>query len=53
MERLTSVVPAASGAMLGRLLDTLATAPDAAPFAGPDQVALEEILRTEMAGAQQ
>jgi len=50
---LSGHLPAASGAMLGRLLDTLATAPDAAPFAGPDQVALEEILRTEMAGAQQ
>jgi len=50
---LSGHLPVASGAMLGRLLDTLATAPDAAPFVGPDQVALEEILRTEMAGAQQ
>jgi hypothetical protein len=36
--------------MLDRLLDTLALAPDTTPFAGPDQVALEQILNATMAG---
>jgi len=48
---LSGHLPAAPGAMLGRLLDTLAAAPDAAPFAGPDQVTLEQMLGAEMAGA--
>ena len=48
---LSGHLPAAPGAMLGRLLDTLAAAPDAAPFSGPDQVALEQMLNAEMAGA--
>jgi flavorubredoxin len=38
----------ASGAMLGRLLDTLDRAPDADPFVGPDQDALQQMM-TEMA----
>lgn len=48
---LSGHLPAAPGAMLGRLLDTLAAAPDAAPFSGPDQVALEQMLNAEMADA--
>jgi hypothetical protein len=47
---LSGHLPVAPGAMIGRLLDTLATAPDAAPFAGPDQVGLEQMLRADMAG---
>jgi hypothetical protein len=35
--------------MLDRLLDTLALAPDATPFAGPDQVELEQMLNATMA----
>ena len=46
---LSGHLPPAPGAMLDRLLDTLATAPDAAPFAGPDQVALEQMLDAAMA----
>lgn len=34
----------APGAMLDRLLDTLAAAPDAQPLLGPDQLALEQML---------
>lgn len=48
---LSGHLPAAPGAMLGRLLDTLAVAPDAASFAGPDQLALEQMLSAEMADA--
>jgi hypothetical protein len=47
---LSGHLPAAPGAMLDRLLDTLATAPDATPFAGPDQTALEAMLSPAMAG---
>jgi len=43
-------LPAARGAAL-RLLDTLETAPDADPFVGPDQLALEAML-AEMEPAQ-
>ncbi len=46
---LSGHLPPAAGTMLDRLLDTLATAPDATPFAGPDQVALEEMLNAAMA----
>jgi hypothetical protein len=37
--------------MTGKLLDNLATVPDAEPFIGPDQQALEAML-AEMTGAQ-
>ena len=47
---LSGHLPPAPGAMLDRLLDALAAAPDAAPFAGPDQVALEQMLDAAMAG---
>jgi glyoxylase-like metal-dependent hydrolase (beta-lactamase superfamily II) len=45
---LSGHLPPASGAMLGRLVDTLDAAPDATPFAGPDQPALQQMM-AEMA----
>lgn len=42
---LSSHLPAASGAMTERLLASLADAPSAQPFVGPDQAALEEMLK--------
>jgi flavorubredoxin len=41
---LSSHLPAAPGASLDRLLDALAQVPDAEPFVGPDQAALEQML---------
>jgi flavorubredoxin len=41
---LSSHLPAASGAMLPHLLSSLAAAPTAQPFVGPDQAALEQML---------
>ncbi len=41
---LSSHLPAASGVMTEQLLSSLVAAPDAAPFVGPDQVALEQIM---------
>jgi flavorubredoxin len=41
---LSSHLPAARGAMTGRLLDALAEVPDAPAFVGPDQAALEQML---------
>ena len=41
---LSSHLPAASGGSLERLLRSLETVPAAAPFVGPDQVALEQML---------
>jgi flavorubredoxin len=41
---LSSHLPAASGSMTEQLLSSLAAAPDAAPFVGPDQAALEQML---------
>lgn len=41
---LSSHLPAASGAMTERLLSSLAAAPGAAPFVGPDQAALEQLM---------
>ncbi len=41
---LSGHLPPAPGAMLGRLLDTLAAAPQAAPFVGADQLALEHMM---------
>ena len=42
---LSSHLPAAAGTMTGRLLQSLAEAPGAQPFVGPDQAALEEMLK--------
>jgi len=41
---LSSHLPAASGAMLDRLLGSLEAAPTSQPFVGPDQAALEQML---------
>ncbi|HEX4434149.1 MAG TPA: MBL fold metallo-hydrolase [Acidimicrobiales bacterium] len=41
---LSSHLPAAAGASLDRMLTNLASAPEAVPFVGPDQAALEEML---------
>lgn len=50
---LSSHLPAAAGNMTDRLLASLADAPSARPFVGPDQAALEEMLKamTEAAPA--
>jgi flavorubredoxin len=40
---LSSHLPAAPGSSLERLLDALAHVPDAVPFVGPDQAALEQM----------
>jgi flavorubredoxin len=41
---LSSHLPAAHGSSMDRLLDALAAVPDAPPFVGPDQAALEQML---------
>ena len=41
---LSSHLPAAQGSSMERLLDALAAVPDAPPFVGPDQAALEQML---------
>ncbi len=41
---LSSHLPAARGASMERLLGALAAVPDAPPFVGPDQAALEQML---------
>jgi flavorubredoxin len=48
---LSSHLPAAPGHMTERLLASLAAAPEAEPFTGPDQAALEQMMRqmTEVA----
>jgi flavorubredoxin len=46
---LSSHLPAAQGSSLERLLGALAEVPDASPFTGPDQAALEQML-TGMTG---
>jgi hypothetical protein len=48
---LSSHLPAAPGHMTERLLASLAAAPTAHPFVGPDQAALEQMLKqmTEVA----
>src|SRR5262249_18712031 len=48
---LSSHLPAAPGNMIERLLASLAAAPTAQPFVGPDQAALEQMLKqmTEVA----
>jgi flavorubredoxin len=47
---LSSHLPAASGDMTDRLLASLAAAPRAQPFVGPDQAALEQMLKGMTAG---
>ena len=42
---LSSHLPAAPGGMIDRLLESLAAAPTARPFVGPDQAALEQMLK--------
>jgi len=42
---LSSHLPAAPGRMIDRLLRSLASAPDARPFVGMDQAALEQMLK--------
>jgi flavorubredoxin len=49
---LSSHLPAASGDMTDRLLASLAAVPRAQPFVGPDQAALEQMLKEMAAGAQ-
>jgi flavorubredoxin len=47
---LSSHLPAAAGGMIDQLLASLAAVPDAGPFVGPDQVALEQMLAQMTAG---
>jgi len=42
---LSGHLPAAPGEMMGKLLGSLAAAPTAQPFVGPDQAALEQMLK--------
>ena len=49
---LSSHLPAAGGDQMDRLLASLAAAPGAQPFVGPDQVALEQMLKEMTAGPQ-
>lgn len=49
---LSSHLPAAPGRMIDRFLASLAAVPDAGPFVGPDQVALEQMLAQMAAGRQ-
>ena len=48
---LSSHLPAAPGHMTERLLASLSAAPDATPFVGPDQAALEQMMMQMTAGA--
>jgi flavorubredoxin len=47
---LSSHLPAAPGSMIDQFLASLAAVPDAGPFVGPDQVALEQMLAQMTAG---
>jgi flavorubredoxin len=49
---LSSHLPAAPGDMTERLLASLAAAPSAQPFVGPDQAALEQMLKEMTEGPQ-
>jgi flavorubredoxin len=49
---LSSHLPAASGDMTERLISSLAAAPSAQPFVGPDQAALEAMLKEMTEGPQ-
>ncbi len=49
---LSSHLPAAPGRMIDQFLASLAAVPDAGPFVGPDQTALEQMLAQMTAGSQ-
>lgn len=49
---LSSHLPAAAGDMTERLLSSLAAAPAAQPFVGPDQAGLEQMLKEMTSGPQ-
>ena len=49
---LSSHLPAARGDMTEQLLASLALAPSAQPFVGPDQAALEQMLKEMTEGPQ-
>ena len=49
---LSSHLPAAPGGMIDRFVASVAAVPDAAPFVGPDQVALEGMLAQMTAATQ-
>jgi hypothetical protein len=49
---LSSHLPAADARMTDRLLATLADVPAARPFVGPDQAALEQMLKQMPGGPQ-
>lgn len=49
---LSSHLPAAPGRMTERLLESLASVPEAQPFIGPNQAALEQMLKAMTAGSQ-
>jgi glyoxylase-like metal-dependent hydrolase (beta-lactamase superfamily II) len=49
---LSSHLPAAPGGMVDQFLAALTAVPDAAPFVGPDQVGLEQMLAQMTAGPQ-
>jgi hypothetical protein len=49
---LSSHLPAAPGSMIDQFLASLAAVPDAGPFVGPDQVALQQMLAQMTAGPQ-
>ncbi len=49
---LSSHLPAAPGGMIDRFLSSLAAVPDARPFVGPDQAALEQMMAQMTAGPQ-
>lgn len=50
---LSSHLPAAPGSMMERMLASIEAAPDAEPFVGPDQAALEQMLAAMMGGGGQ
>ena len=47
---LSSHLPAAPGHMIDQLLTSLAAVPEAGPFVGPDQVALDRMVAQMTAG---
>jgi flavorubredoxin len=49
---LSSHLPAASGDMIDRMIASLVAVPKSPPFVGPDQPALEQMLKETMEGAQ-
>lgn len=49
---LSSHLPAADGSLVDRLIESVASAPGAQPFSGPDQAALEQMLKEMTEGPQ-